>query len=84
MALRLVWKLTEAWKPRAQRKTEPEWEKHKDVIIHRYRSSTLNEVVEWMIHNHDFRAKYVSIHSRYGSLIAHADNVPAESSTKTS
>jgi hypothetical protein len=53
----LIWKVGDALKPRAQRKPKPEWEKHKEDNINRYRSSSLNEVVEWMIHMHDFHAK---------------------------
>jgi hypothetical protein len=56
-AMDLVWKVADALKPRAQRKPKPEWEKHKEDIINRYQSSSLNEVVEWMIHTHDFHAK---------------------------
>jgi hypothetical protein len=55
--MNLVWKVKDALKPRAPRKPPLEWEKHKEVIIDRYQSSTLNEVAEWMIHKHGFHAK---------------------------
>lgn len=56
MAMCLVWKVTEACKPRGRLIQASEWEKHKDDIIRVYLSSSLKYVVEWMVYNRDFHA----------------------------